>query len=278
MDITFCLDQLVPSKQMNRFHSGLREILYLRVQNSYYIEYCPWKEFGDPSINEILQFIQDHRTLPPFLEFLLNLEKEKDTIQCSSFLNHFLATPDSDIAKAPVVKIKTPNSLFQLNQQIDHCKSVRLDFNNYENHDELLVWANSLTQTQINKIQYIEDPSGNMAVNRQLLSLGLMLAADRNDYDNSIYTFDIYKPNIDGIPLNKNVIFSSYMGGDLGRYHAYLALMKYGDLRTYHGLDTPSLYQNQLQLFNVRDCHAELNINALEQVYSQLSEKKWQTL
>ena len=39
------------------------------------------------------------------------------------------------------------------------------------------------------------------------------------------------------------------MGHDLGRFHAYLACLRYADLTQFHGIDTPGIYQQQIDIF-----------------------------
>ena len=68
------------------------------------------------------------------------------------------------------------------------------------------------------------------------------------------------------------------MGHDLGRFQAYLELMKLGDLDLYHGIDTPDIYENQLELFESDGVKTYLIESVLDNLLDQLSSYEWEEI
>ena len=278
MHIEYFVDQLSPISRLNKFSNVMRSVLYFRIDQKYYLEYHPWKEFGDLSINEMMDRIKRSQKLPPFLEFLLKLEKNKKSISHLKFLNHLLIKPEDEIDLRTCVKLKVLSPLSLMNSKLAKLSKLRIDFNNYEDIDELLLWLKTMPPKLKEKIDFLEDPTDINEINIEIKELGFKLAADRNIFNTDIYDFDIYKPNIDGEKFRQSSIFSSYMGGDLGRYHAYLALMEYGDLNLYHGISTPGIYNDQLDLFVSDGFYLSIDMSQVNMMYDRLRNKSWQKI
>lgn len=275
MDIDYSLFTLNPRRKLNRFDTNKREGVYLRIDKKYYVEYFPWQEFGDSSVHQFLGDVRKSKKLPNYLLQLLNLEKCKDRIQHLDFYNHKF----DGVANGTVCKLKYKNDLSLLNHEIKKNEGkVRIDFNNGLSQNAYWKWESELSDSIKKKIEYIEDPF--VIENKLLLSSSIPFACDRNKWIDCVYEFKILKPNIDEYEdCYEKIIFSSYMGGDLGRYHCYLALMKWGNLNFYHGIDTPNIYDEQLPLFvDQKDGRLSLDKFILEEIYNSLREREWISL
>ena len=78
-----------------------------------------------------------------------------------------------------------------------------------------------------------------------------------------------------GDATNKTNIFSSYLGSDLGMWHAYLELLKEGDLSLYHGVTTRGFYEEERGIFDSNN-HPQLDV--LKSFYLELENLNWKSL
>ena len=272
MLIDYYFYTLNPITDLNRFKPLLREGVFFRIDGQYFCEYFPWHEFGDLSCDDIILQIKNNKSLPSFLKKMISLEKNKDSIRHRSFYNHSL--DHFDVCET--VKIKINNFNFKKAELFD-TKKLRIDINNLFNMNEVIDFWRDLPQNIRSKIEYLEDPClYHPADWQRLQDEGIPIATDRNNKDNDFYHFEIYKPNIDDCPIGKkDVIYSSYMGHDLGRYHSYLELMQNGNLDLYHGIDTPNLFTDQLSLFNGLNGSLTINKSAIKEIYTFLRNLSW---
>lgn len=275
MKIDYSLYHLLPLKQLNNFSSLQQRFgVYLKINDVFFLDYHPWEEFGDLSVSDFLLSLKQNG-LSEHLHSLLQLEMNKDLIVNHPFKNTSL--------NQKIVKIKVLQDLSTLAEQLnllDETKKYRFDFNNKFTLEEILLFWDALSYTNKSKIDYFEDPCTNENdCWSKLKHHGIPLACDRNPKSSTYYDVEVFKPNAE--PFQKNSrpqIFSSYMGGDLGRFHAYLSLMHFGDLNLYHGIDTPNIYNNQLELFKMDAEFFYINHTAVIQMYQQLKELSWSAL
>lgn len=276
MELEYSIQKLYPLKKLNAFSKKVeREVLFLRYEKSFYLEYHPWKEFGDKDIEELLSEIKCTNKLPTFLNQQLEVEKERKNFQLEGFKNHSL---NED---AKVSKLKYLGDLNDLIIRINKSSSekIRIDFNNQLNYSQASLFLTKLGKNT-HKIDYLEDP---YPIDKSWVDLGrkfnISLAQDRN-CDETIDTFHILKPNVDEVnKYEKDAIFSSYMGSDLGRIHCYLLLLKYGNLELYHGINTPMLYKDQVDIFfEVGDQYFLPHLQNIEKVYENLASLNWSSL
>jgi len=193
-----------------------------------------------------------------------------------AFKNHKLNT-HGDVSK---IKFAGVEKFLSFLMDMEAKSRVRVDFNNQSSFSEIEILWESLKTSDKAKIDYFEDPYPKDDSWIHLQQMGIELASDRNKKDGIAHSIDIYKPNVDlEPPKDRRQIFSSYMGHDLGRYLCYLELMQKGDLNEIHGVDTPKLYQGQLELFNVGDDHYySLNESAVRQLELNLRNLSWSDL
>ncbi len=282
MEVAYFKYSLTPRIQLNRFgKSDVRSGVLLRIDRDYFLDYHPWSEFGDIGIHELLELLKKSHELPPYLATVLVLEKNRESILTKPFFNHDLTeTPGRHYSGC--IKIKYLNDLNLLKTTINNTESnsIRIDFNNALTPASFLRFYSELSDKLRQRIEYFEDPfpMDTKGLDTTLFA-NIPLACDRNKFNSDLCKYNIFKPNADCNPLDGiTQVFSSYMGHDLGRYHAYLSLMKYGDLKLHHGIDTPNIYHEQLNFFNNKDGQLMINTDLVNKIYSELHELEWHGL
>lgn len=259
---------------LNRFSDGksAREGIIFWDGDAFF-DYHPWIEFGDLPVDE---FLNDVRMRGPsrVMSKHFSLWRERSTLDYVGFFNHSL-NASGEVSK---IKFRQGMDLPSLIKEFG-CQKIRIDFNNMLDIEETKsLWASLDTEIK-HKIEYFEDPCPEIEQWKQLKQLGIPLACDRNTAELSSFDFNIYKPNVDIKPVEgKRNIFSSYMGHDLGRFQAYLELMKSGDLDLYHGIDTPAIYENQLVLFESDGRKTFLIESVLNKLLDQVSSYDWEEI
>lgn len=246
-----------------------REGAIIQYQGSFF-DYHPWVEFGDKSVEDFLAEIREGGPTEVMLKFQA-LWNGKEEIPEKAFLNHQLNS------HGKVVKLKyTSKDILDLCLKNNDLQKLRIDFNNTSSFEECKKLWTSLSDSERRKIEYMEDPFPKDHSWKELHSLGIPLACDRNLKDGNHYQFEIYKPNVDLAPSPQSIqIFSSYMGHDLGRYLCYLELMKYADLDLYHGIDTPMMFEDQIPLFKRSGDETIIDKDSLNSLISKLEGLKW---
>lgn len=282
MKIDYSQYERTPLMKLNRFEHKVREGILFRINDEFYLDYHPWCEFGDISTDEMLYYLQDKQELPVFLQQDLDLEIRKNSINKTSFKNHFFGHGDHlNHEMKSIVKLKFINDINQIildiNNSIKLGFFIRVDFNNGLDPESCLkIWRNI---SKKEAIDYFEDPyefqiDGWLPLKNE----GVPLASDRNPYDKTICTYKIVKANRDiitqGIDKKKS-IFSSYMGHELGMYHCYLNLMENGSLSLIHGIYTPQLYKEQREIFYKNKSNIMFDENAVKTMYDELRERTW---
>jgi hypothetical protein len=263
MQVYFRPYNLKALRKANRLSSlGTRHGVHLKIKQRFtehFADYFPHTELGDRPVEQYLpEFkFQAYEYDQKVFHFLLNEEKLRKK-KITPFLNHELwdgITPPT----APVVKYKLMD---KEDRRFTRLSSVlRLDANGLFEKHELLDFLKDVPSS---KIEYIEDP----LQSSDWSQLGVKTA--RDFIAGGPYDYLIHKPNCRFLrEKNASVIFSSYMGSDLGLWHAYCELLELGDLKSYHGLLTPNLYEEQRLRFT--------DSSVLE-MYKNLSSGDWKFL
>lgn len=271
MDLAYYLYTLTPVKRLNALtDTSSRGGVLFCIDKKYYLDYFPWQEFGDLTCLDLLMKVKD-TGFPPFMKQLLELEIDKEHIKHDSFLNHGFNDKEAEVVKLKVLDLQS------VIKQIDDVRatSIRLDFNGAYSTDEVVDFWNLLPERNKKRIEYIEDITKDDSWER-LKQIGIPLASDRIQFKSDR---KILKPNIDLINENtKEHIYSSYMGHNLGIYHCYLSLMKYGDLSKFHGIDTPDIYQEQSSLFNRNKNECNIDKVKVHNMYELLGGLDWTSI
>lgn len=269
----YCSYKLTPIKQLNRFSSELvqREGVLINCNGLYY-DYHPWKEFGDDSVEEFLTKLQKNG-LSDQIKAVLDLDRKRASISHNDFLNHSF----NEVGKCSKLKFTNRSDLITFLSKLKQGSYLRVDFNNsLSSHETYSLWLSLSVQEQA-LIEFFEDPCPESEGWSALREAGIKIACDRNLGISQNFDFRILKPNVDMIiHEDKKVIYSSYMGHDLGRYHSYLALMENGDLSLYHGIDTPGIYQEQRTLFHhLGENRLKIDKDTVRKLYEELEELEW---
>lgn len=289
MEIKYSLYKLYPKRRLN--HLGDKKVragILFRFNQSCFVDYHPWEQFGDPAIEIVLEWLRKGvcNEFTDRLFELANLDEKRIVIKHIPFFNHILVSDmndQDDVAPNKIVKLK---GLCELEQDLKMIKNftqkkirLRLDFNNLSDFSYITSLWHSLSEQEQSLIDYIEDPFKYEAnLWHCLKAQGIPLACDRNEeQDNYI---NIWKPNIEKRPRGDNYILSSYMGHDLGRYHCFLELMCSHEniLKLVHGINTPSLYEGQLNLFVETDGALSINTVVVDGMYNELKEREWNSI
>lgn len=276
--IWFSRYQLTPLRKLNaKSGAGMMEGVFLKVQGERgefgYADYFPHVELGDLSVEQVLQGERDE-----YFEKCLHFAKNEKRLRAQehlSFSNHQLGIASSD-NNTSIIKLKIFGAEdFSLARQcLESLKRLRLDANGSVSFEKWQAFLASLSQEQRELIDYIEDPgSGDWK------ELGVPSAQDFQK--NESFDFYIHKANArffpEDLPRSK-VIFSSYMGSDLGRYHCYLELLEKGDLSQVHGIHTPDCFEEQNSLFEPSGKALFPSVDAISSLYANLERRQWSCL
>lgn len=275
--IEYSLYTLAPLKRLNSQSTDEnKQGLYLRLLSDEgavdgYADYFPHVELGDLSVDEILSGKRDG-----YFEKCLWFAKNAKALESAAlkgFKNHLLSLPDDGPAAGRVIKMKVngPEDFEKIKNALKTDASLRLDANACVSLEQWKTFFKGLSDEELDKIEYVEDPG--VGDWREL-----PVASAKDFMESTYWNFEIYKANARFCDRPEKAIFSSCMGSDLGRYHCYLELVNRGDLGLVHGIHTPGIYREQLDLFKERDGLFYLNQEAVEKIFADLKERQWTTL
>ena len=270
MELEYSEYSLDVLNSLNRFETSVRKGCYFRLNKKYIIDYCPWSQFGDLEINDILHRIKTSKTLPKQFEKLFSLDEFGLSVKHQSFFNHDLNKQEF----SNYIKIKYKENI-DFNKFLGF--TLRIDFNNGSSRDHLHQFLQNNSHLDID---YIEDPYTEFDRDyHEFEKYNIHFASDRNISSDS-YIINIYKPSVDSNPAGtKANIFSSYMGSELDMYHCYLELMKKGDLSLRHGVITRNLFSDQLCLFNqLEKDKFIINTDMISKLYDKVHNRQWKKL
>lgn len=270
---------LNPLKKANRLSSlDPKDGTYIKgVLNNtiLFADYFPHPPLGDFSVDYFLSRFkfQEEEYHRKVFELLLS-DKKFQNQKGKIFKNHQLWSGSTEI-QSPLVKYKilshmdrTFLSALQANIR------VRLDGNGLFKKHEFLDFCRSIPNEFHHLIEYIEDPLSE----NDWSNLPVPSAMDY--IEGSEFQFYIYKPNAEFKPqTDAQIIYSSYLGADLGRWHAYCELINHGDLSLTHGIHTPYFYQEQEDFFE-GDFYTyfQSNEDKVKKMYKKVSETDWKFL
>ncbi len=271
---------LTPLKKANRLSSlQLKEGVYLKAElkgKTLFADYFPHQVLGDRSVEEFLQSFryQENTYQQKVFNLLLKDHLFQDG-ESKLFKNHLLTQGEVSSFDSPVVKYKL-NSVddFGFLPALENGVILRLDANGLFSRNKLEEFLKKIPIDLLKKIQYIEDPLADLDWN------GLSVPCARDFIEGTSFDFLIHKPNAFFLkPTDKKVIFSSYLGSDLGRWHAACELFTHGDLNLTHGIKTEGFYEEELPLFEGTYAHGfKSNKLVVKKMYQSIFQKKWTLL
>jgi hypothetical protein len=270
MNVYFSPYKLTSRKAANRLSSaGVKQGVLLRVKmrfTDHFADYFPHEELGDKPIDHFLEVFKYQQQEHERKIFYFLLEDERLRSQkLRPHLNHQLWDGHEEL-RSPVVKYKIRHHEdFGFIPALKKKYRLRLDANGLFNRDTLERFQQQIPQDLLPFIDYLEDPMQDKDWGGQLLPLA------QDFIRGEPASVVIHKPNSRFYPTtDKRIIFSSYMGGDLGRWHAYCELLERGELKEYHGINTPGLYaEEKLDLTQIK---------TVEEMYQDLHHLEWKLL
>jgi hypothetical protein len=279
MKVYYRTYQLHPLRKANRLSdTQLKMGVHFKVQyagGENFADYFPHLSLGDLPTEEFLDKFkfQDREYEQKIFYFLLN-EHELRAQTPKTFFNHQLIT-DSLAPVSPILKYKLQDvDDFNFLKYLEKGFSLRLDANGLFTNDSLATFVSKIPSSLKEKIEYLEDPTKEIKWPETSLRWG------RDFINGTPFEVLIHKPNCRFyVQQEKMTIFSSYMGSSLGLWHAYLEVLKLADLKLTHGLLTPQLYQEELELFsgNYQEGFS-INEIAVKTLYKDLSSSSWKIL
>lgn len=237
-----------------------------------YADYLPHQPLGDQSCDEFLQnfVLQNHEHSRKAFYFL-KMDRKFQKQKAIKFYNHQL-WKSSDPLESPLVKYKLEDAqdthfLGALFKGI----RVRLDANALFDKQGFFEFIKLIPPHLHNLIDYVEDP---------LYSLdweGLNFPCAQDILKGTPAQFIVYKPNRGFLPApTLPIIYSSYMGHELGKWHAYCDLVNFGDLTQYHGIITNGYYEEEKNLFvgEYLDSFSP-DLEVVNSIYQEMKQKTW---
>jgi hypothetical protein len=279
MKVQFSFYDLTPLKRANRLSSLEKKTgVFLKGtlgNKILFADYFPHAALGDRSAEEFLtEFkFQDHEYDRKVFHFLLK-DSELQKLTPKKIFNHELWDGSSDI-QAPTIKYKLrdPEDLNFI-KALKMGIKIRLDANAMFTRLELERLMKEVPAELRKLIEYLEDPFKDKDWSN------LSVTSARDFIEGEPFEYYIYKPNCEFHPKNdKQIIYSSYLGGNLGRYHSYSELVSEGDLKETHGIHTEGFYNEEIPFLtgNYKEGLIADKLSVAK-IYNELSSRRWSEL
>lgn len=270
---------LTPLKRLNRLSSMekkqgilLKAVLGHKV---YFADYFPHLPLGDRGIDQFLtEFKFQKDTYDKKVFDLLLRDHGFQNMVPKKFFNHQLWSGSEDIT-ANIVKYKIlhaqdRNFMIPLERGI----RLRLDGNALFNRQGYFEFLKEIPEKYHSLINYIEDP----LIEKDWSDL--ILPTARDFIHGEPYDYHIYKPNREFKPETDCIcIYSSYLGGDFGRWHAYCELMENGNFAYIHGVISEGFFQEEkpFHVGSYKDGFIA-DMKAVRNLYKKMSDLNWKLL
>lgn len=301
MGLSYSPYQLTATKSLNsQMNKTVRSGVLLKFSQGKevgYADYHPWTKLGDidiPTFLTIIKYHPEHPLTQVMKSFLRDDISWQNHIPQKSFFNHDLCLDFAELTqqkKISVIKMKIGHQIDKEQMAIKKVTKkfpqirLRLDANHALSLKQTLAFWNMFSPEEKTCIEYLEDPfpyhaSSWRELKKYNIPLGLdHFAENTQDISPDSYDFLIFKPNIKSYDSfkknNKDMIFSSSMGHDLGRFHSYCRLLEKGDLNLYHGIHTPHIYEEQQDIFLMKENRVTPQIGTIKKFYEELAQRKW---
>jgi hypothetical protein len=261
---------LTPTRAANRFCSQGKKIgVHLKIKKRFtecFADYFAHEALGDMPVELFLEKFkyQDNEYERKVFHFLLNDEELRGQ-KTRPFLTHQLWDGRAELI-SPVLKYKLQGETdLSFTRALEKKIRVRLDANGLFTRETFNSFLAQVPKEFRGHIEYVEDP----LESTEWKDLGVPVAQDF--IKGAPFDVLIHKPNARFLlQTDSKVVFSSYMGSDLGLWHAYCELLQKGDLSEYHGLSSTRLYEEEK--INVLDQSSVLKL------YQSLSAGEWKQL
>jgi len=279
MKVFYNIYTLTPVKKANRLSNlEVKKGVYLRAELNnkvYFSDYFPHESLGDRNIDVFLEefkFQVHEYDKKVFFHLLKDNSYQKITPKL--FYNHKLWSKNEPL-DTPVIKYK-------LNSPDDYTFLdalrvgiyVRLDANGLFTKSSFDEFLKGIPEEKMNLIHYMEDPL------RDTDWKDLKLHSARDFIKGTPYQYEIYKPNRSFLPETQDkIIFSSYLGSELGQWQCYSELLESGDLKAIHGIVTQGFYEDQMELFTGNYKEGFIgNSLVVQKLYKKIDNLPWKNL
>jgi len=275
MKISYSNYQLTPKRKPNAREGLTRKSgVYLRGElrgQILFADYFPHEELGDESIDEFMENFRFQKTEYEKKVFHLLLKDQSfQSMKPQMFKNHALGKETT--LHAPIKYKIQGHDDFGFIPYLEKRRTLRLDPNGIFSRMELDFFLKKIDPSLLKKVEYIEDPTHDGKWE------GLPLKVARDFFQGDSYDIVIHKPNARfHSEKEKKHIYSSYMGGALGNFHAYAELVTEGDLSLFHGIQTFGTYEEDRELFTGTDLLTPHQDN-IRKLYGDLMNRDWKSL
>ena len=240
-----------------------------------FADYFPHLPLGDRSCDQFLSEFKFQQTEYDQKVFdLLLRDHTFQNIKPKKFYNHQLWTGVEQL-ESKIIKYKLLHS-FDRSFMIclERGLRLKLDANALFNRKEYHEFLKDIPEKHHSQIEYIEDPLHE----KDWSDLKVPVASDF--IDGSQFDYYIYKPNCEFLTKTEaKVVFSSYLGGNLGRFHTYCDLIENGDLTLIHGIITEGFFEEEISFMRGNYSDGFLPDNeSVRRIYQDASNSHWKLL
>jgi hypothetical protein len=279
MKIFYSPYTLIPKKRLNRVSSmNKKQGVFLKAElknKTYFADYFPHEPLGDRHCDQFLtEFKFQKEEYDKKVFDLLLKDHEFQNIIPKTFFNHQLWSSGENI-QAKTIKYKLQDSQDKkFIPFLEQGTRVRLDFNALFSKPEYFKFLKDIPDNLIHLIDYAEDPL------KETDWADLKIPTARDFIQGDPFEYYIYKPNSEFYPETQaKIIFSSYLGSDLGRYQSYCELLNRGDLSLIHGIATFDYYEEERPIFKGNYGNGFVSDKVIvRKLYKSLSDYNWKTL
>lgn len=270
---------LTPLKRANRMSSLdkkhgvlLKGVLGDKVT---FADYFPHAPLGDRSVDQFLsefKFQNDEYDQKVF--DLLLRDYGFQNLKPKAFKNHQLWS-GSEKLEGPVVKYKLlhfQDMSFMI--PLENGYRLRLDSNALFTRKDYETFIKEIPEKYLPLIDYVEDPMAD----KDWSNLKIPSAMDF--ISGSPFDYYIYKPNCEFKPkTDAKIVFSAYLGNNLGNWHAYCELVEGADLSLTHGIIGNDFYQEERNFFkgSFKDGF-NVDETTVRKIYQDAANSEWKSL
>lgn len=279
MKVFYSLYTLTPLKRANRLSSLdkkqgvlLKGVLGNKVT---FADYFPHIPLGDRSVEQFLsEFKFQNEEYDKKVFDLLLRDYDFQNLKAKKFYNHQLWTGKEPL-EAKTVKYKM---LCLEDRNFLSCfekgTRVRLDANALFNKSQFETFLKDIPSKYHSLFDYVEDPLSNKDWK------GLIVPTARDFIEGDPFDFYIYKPNCEFRPTTEaKIIYSAYLGNNLGNWHAYCELATTADLSLIHGIIGQGFYEEEVNFLEGSYFNGFTPNNTIvRSIYQDASNLNWKSL
>ena len=279
MDIQYALYKRTPKKRANRLSDlSPKKGVFLRalIKGEWnYADYFPHHNLGDRSCEVFLRdFYKQEDEYDQKVLYHLQNDAIYRNQAFREFKNHQLFSGIEKL-EAQVIKYKLFNSTDTFfHDLLKQGKILRLDANGMFSKESFKAFVRDIPKDLISAIEYIEDPLKTHDWK------DLEIPAAEDFIPGSPASFYIFKPNCEFLPGDrKKIIFSGYMGSNLGFFHAYSELIQKADLSLFHGVFVEDFFEEESPFLEGSYQETfKANSGKIQKIYDELSHYDWKPL